>query len=131
MRAARILLAASGLLLFVPLAAGSLQPPPARLVGTYAATLTKNYPAGGLYAGRYKIVIGPSPKITYIVPGEGPIPQDATFVGNRVTFFSSGACVTRGTYTWRLEGRTLTFTKIRDQCPHRALTLVLRWRRVG
>ena len=113
----------------LPGAAASLGPPPHRLVGTYAATIP-NLPAIGVYAGRYKLTLGPGSKITYDLPGEGRISQGASFSGSRVTFLL-GYCVTRGVYVWKLRGKILTFKKVRDSCQARAAILQRRWTRLS
>lgn len=105
-------------------------PVPPRLAGTWAATLT-NYPAVGLYKGRYKLQMGPGSRMQYIVPDEGPVSQGVSVAGNRITFMPSGVCVTGGTYIWKVKGRTLTFARVRDACRKRAIQLVRQWTRVG
>jgi hypothetical protein len=67
----------------------------------------------------------------YIVPREGPVSQGVSVAGNRITFMPSGVCVTRGTYIWKVKGRTLTFARVRDACRKRAIQLVRQWTRVG
>jgi hypothetical protein len=105
-------------------------PVPPRLAGIWAATLT-NYPAVGLYKGRYKLRMGPGSTMQYIVPDEGPVSQGVSVAGNRITFMPSGVCLTPGTYIWKVEGKTLTFAKVRDACRKRVIQLVRQWTRVG
>jgi hypothetical protein len=104
-------------------------PVPPRLAGIWAATLP-NYPAVGLYKGRYKLRIGPGQTMQYIVPGEGAVPQGMSVAGNRITFMPSGVCSASGTYLWKVEGKTLTFSKLRDPCRKRVIQLVRHWTRV-
>jgi hypothetical protein len=125
-------------LLVMPLAAtlaavsalsAPIGPVPPRLAGIWAATLP-NYPAVGLYKGRYKLRFGPGATMHYIVPGEGAVPQGVSVAGNRITFMPSGFCTGRGTYVWRVERKTLTFSKVRDTCRKRVIQLVREWTRV-
>src|SRR5262249_43116956 len=64
-----------------------------RLAGTWAATLP-NYPAVGLYKGRYRLRLGPGFTMRYIVPAEDAVPQRVSVFGNRITFMPSGVCLT-------------------------------------
>jgi hypothetical protein len=98
-------------------------------VGTWGAIL-QNYPAVGLYKGRYRLKLGPGSIMHYIVPGEGAVAQGVSVSARRITFLASGVCSTAGTYTWSVKGNTLTFTKIRDRCEKRVVQLVRRWTRV-
>ena len=108
----------------------SAGPVPARLAGTWAATLS-NYPELGLYAGRYRLRFGPGSAMHYIVPGEGAVPQGVSVTGNRITFMASGVCTTPGRYLWKIKGRMLTFTVVGDRCRKRVTQLRRTWVRVG
>lgn len=110
--------------------AGPAGPVPPGLAGTWAATVP-NYPAVGLYKGRYRLRFGPGSKMQYIVPGEGAVPQDVSVNGNRITFMPSGVCITSGRYTWTVAGRSLTFTNVNDGCRKRVLQLRRKWMRVS
>lgn len=101
-----------------------------RLAGTWAATLP-NYPAVGLYKGRYRLRLGPGFTMRYIVPAEDAVPQRVSVFGNRITFMPSGVCLTSGTYVWNVHGNTLTFSKVTDACRKRVVQLVRRWTRIG
>jgi hypothetical protein len=54
--------------------------------------------------------------------------------GSTITFTpkKNGACATKGKYTFKLTGKTLTFTKISDTCAKRSDVLgARRWTKVG
>jgi hypothetical protein len=127
-KVAAVLALAIGVVGSVPAATSG--PVPARLVGTWGATLP-NYPAVGLYKGRYKLKIGPGSIMHYIVPGEGAIVQGISVSSTRITFRASGVCLTQGTYTWTVNSNTLTFEKVRDTCRKRVVQLVRRWTRLS
>jgi hypothetical protein len=105
-------------------------PVPPRLAGLWAATLP-NYPDVGLYKGRRKLRFGPGSKVQYIRPYEGPLAQDVSVNGSRITFMLGGECALPGTYLWRVTGQTLSFTKVQDKCRKREVLLVRKWTRVG
>jgi hypothetical protein len=128
--AALVGVAFAAMLAAAPALSARTGPVPPRLAGTWAATLT-NYPAIGLYKGRYKLRMGPGSTMQYIVPDEGAVPQSVSVAGNRITFMPSGVCLTPGTYIWKVEGKTLTFAKVRDACRKRVIQLVRKWTRVG
>jgi hypothetical protein len=46
-------------------------------------------------------------------------------------FMSSGLCLASGTYRWEINGKFLTFAKVKDKCRKREIQLVRRWTRVG
>jgi hypothetical protein len=110
-------------------AAAAVAVMPARLAGTYVSRIG-NYPEVGLYAGRYKLTFGPRSTVGYTVPGEPYFTLPVTVAGNRITFLPGGACPTRGTYVWNVDGATLTFRKVKDTCPKRVITMARRWKRI-
>jgi hypothetical protein len=128
--AALVGVALAAILAVAPALSVRTGPVPPRLAGTWAATLP-NYPAVGLYKGRYKLRMGPGSMMQYIVPVEGPVSQGVSVAGNRITFMPSGLCTTPGTYLWKVEGKTLTFAKVTDACRKRVIQLIRQWTRVG
>ena len=100
---------------------------PARLVGTYVATLTTNYPALGFYKGRYTLSIKAGNEIAFHILDAATFPNRARFVGSRVTLSADGQCTTTGSYTWSLRGKDLELRKLRDRCRARAVLLSRTW----
>jgi len=102
---------------------------PARLVGTYDSTLTRNYPVLGFYKGRYTLYVKPGNQIAFTVLDAATFPNKASFTGNRLFLAIDGQCTTTGLYRWTLRGRQLTLTKLRDACRPRAVLLSRTWTR--
>ena len=107
-------------------AAATLGPAPARLVGTYRATLG-NYPALGFYKGRYTLYIRPGNRIAFTILDATTFPNSASYSGNRMVLAAEGQCTAAGTYTWALDGTKLDLRKIRDPCTPRAVLLSRIW----
>ena len=128
--AAPVGIALAAILAVAPAISARTGPVPTRLAGVWAAALA-NYPAVGLYKGRYKLRMGPGSTMQYVVPAEGAVSQRVSVDGNRITFMPSGACLTPGIYIWTVKGKTLTFAKVTDACRKRVIQLVRRWTRVG
>src|ERR1700690_235795 len=108
-------------LAFVPsAAAANLTPAPARLVGTYTATVP-NYPDLGWYKGRYKLILGPkSTFAVHDIPGLPNITYGASYPGNHIPLPYGQGCATPGTYAWTLHGTKLDIKLVSDPCRGRA-----------
>jgi hypothetical protein len=104
-------------------------PAPARLIGTYVATLA-NYPALGFYKGRYTLYIKPGYEIAFHILDAATFPNRANYAGDRLLLAADGQCTAPGSYTWALHGKKLDLTKLRDPCTPRAVLLNRVWTRV-
>jgi hypothetical protein len=105
----------------------------ANLVGTYTATLGPSGPElkEANPPGRWQLLLT-SPTEAYFQPPEGPsfpVGNPVATEHDRVTFGPDAGCPTQtgtpgnGTYTWSLDGDTLTFTEVEDTCRDRVFVL--------
>jgi hypothetical protein len=108
---------------------------PAPLVGTCGKTVTlATWQKNGVFseqAGHWAIVISKRGKTSLFTPPGKPMGYPAlttmpvTGSGRSVVFSGTadGACPARGSYTWKVSGRTLTFKLVKDHCPPRQVLL--------
>ena len=105
-------------------------PAASRLSGKYRGQITS-----GFLKGTWTMTFNRS-KLTYKVTGPfGSLTGHNKYNGSRITFYkeSEGTiCPGAGVYRYRLTGRTLKFTKIREACNPRAIvTARPTYRKVG
>lgn len=117
---------------------------PASLVGTWTTTLTRaTWDANdvpGPPAGRWGVRIAPSGLATILGPlvnEPGKLGQEAemhvTVSGTTVVFgpstsgvwFFDHICPHKGSYTWKVAGRKLTFKAVADDCRIRTVLLTV------
>jgi hypothetical protein len=105
----------------------------ADLVGSYTTTLGPSGPElkEPNPPGRWQLLLT-SPTEAYFRPPEGPsfpVGNPVVTEDGRITFAPDAGCPTQtgapgdGTYTWSLDGGTLTFTEIDDTCRDRVFVL--------
>jgi hypothetical protein len=121
----RLTIGVAALVTVVAVAAASAAAP--RLSpGVYTTRITGATPS--YLNGTWRIAFN-SPGFTVSKNGAAAIVGTVQIVGNKVTFRDrtgplacSGAAST-GTYTWRLAGKRLTFTRVKDSCQGRPVVL--------
>jgi hypothetical protein len=112
---------------------GGGSPESAQLVGTYTTTLGPSGPdlEEANPPGRWQLLLT-SPTEAYFQPPQGPsfpVGNPVAMTDDRVTFGPDAGCPTQtgtpgdGTYTWSLDGDTLTFTEVEDTCRDRVFVL--------
>jgi hypothetical protein len=105
----------------------------ADLVGTYTTTLGPSGPElkEPNPPGRWQLLLT-SPTEAYFQPPEGtsfPVGNPVVTEDGRITFAPDSGCPTQtgaagdGTYTWSLDGDTLSFTEVDDTCRDRVFVL--------
>jgi hypothetical protein len=61
--------------------------------------------------------------------GSEVLPETVSGTRTTVTFGAAGLCAGKGTYAWKIAGRTLTFRPMRDACTIRSGFLKGTWKR--
>ena len=115
---------------------------PAKLLGVWHKTMTRaEWEHAGVYrdAGVYTLVITKTGAVTVYKPGDyragcGTACSDFTTTfqpsARRLTLGSVPVCSFKGTYSWRLNGTTLTVKPVSDaKCVVRATFFGGRWKR--
>jgi hypothetical protein len=106
-----------------------------QLAGTYQTTIAHDPALGGHLNGTWTITF--TKNGAYTVKEDGRVGErgKASITPNRITFgHETGflACPTSGLYKWKLTGKRLKFSRIRDKsCPGRAGVLAHHFTRVG
>jgi len=100
------------------------------LSGKYRGTISS-----GFLKGTWTITFNKSKKTYKVVGPFGSLTGHNRYSGSQITFYKESAgtiCPGAGTYRYRLTGRTLKFTKVREACNPRAIvTARPTYRKVG